>query len=58
MIYTKHKFCYLLTLMLFIGIVAVGKAQVLPFYHVTPLENDDYFTKTVFSFNPTFMKSN
>ncbi|WP_286753435.1 MULTISPECIES: hypothetical protein [Sphingobacterium] len=58
MIYTKHNLCYCLTLMLFMGIGTVGKAQVLPFYNVAPLEEDDYFTKTVFSFNPTFMKSN
>ncbi|HBI88984.1 MAG TPA: hypothetical protein DDY75_14130, partial [Sphingobacterium sp.] len=44
--------------MLFIGFVAVGKAQVLPFYNVNPLEDDDYFTKTVFSFNSNFIKSN
>ncbi|MFE2862001.1 MULTISPECIES: hypothetical protein [Sphingobacterium] len=58
MIYTKHNICYFLTLMLFIGFVAVGKAQVLPFYNVNPLEDDDYFTKTVFSFNSNFIKSN
>jgi hypothetical protein len=44
--------------MLFIGIGTIGKAQVQPFYNIAPLEDDDYFTKTVFSFNPTFMKSN
>ncbi|QQT54503.1 hypothetical protein I6I98_04380 [Sphingobacterium multivorum] len=58
MMYTKHNLSYFLTLILFFCIVAAGKAQVLPFYNVTPLEDDDYFTKTVFSFNPAFMKGN
>lgn len=58
MIYPKLKPTYLLTLILVCSIVIVGKAQVTPFYNVAPFEEDDYFTKTVFPFNPTFMKSN
>ncbi|REC62237.1 hypothetical protein DRF65_11015 [Chryseobacterium pennae] len=33
------------------------RAQVSSFFNVAPFEDDDYFTKTVFPFNPTFIKS-
>jgi len=35
-----------------------GIAQMEPFYHVTPMAIEGYFTKTIFPFNPTFMKAN
>lgn len=38
--------------------VLVSKAQLIPFYTVTPFEEENYFTKTVFPFNPTFIKHN
>jgi len=46
-----------------IGILAyfspvMGKAQMISFYQVTPVEIPGYFTKTIFPFNPTFMKGN
>jgi hypothetical protein len=56
--YTKHDLSYFLTLILFFCTVTVGKAQVVPFYNVTPMEDNDYFTKTIFSFNPIFIKIN
>ncbi|AZA76458.1 hypothetical protein EG347_02415 [Chryseobacterium sp. G0186] len=35
-----------------------GKAQGIPFYTVSPFKDEGYFTKTVFPFNPAFMKTN
>ncbi|MBZ4187427.1 hypothetical protein [Niabella beijingensis] len=32
-------------------------AQTIPFYKVTPFEEEGYFSKTVFSFNPDFIKA-
>lgn len=57
MIYPTYKFTPFLSLILICGIM-VCKAQIVPFYKVSPFEDDDYFTKTVFPFNPAFMKSN
>ena len=54
----KYKLNFFLTALLLSGCVLVSKAQVTPFYTVAPFEEDDYFTKTVFPFNPAFVKSN
>ncbi|QIH32630.1 hypothetical protein [Sphingobacterium sp. DR205] len=34
-----------------------GMAQMESFYHVTPMAIEGYFTKTIFPFNPTFIKA-
>lgn len=58
MIYPKYKLSSFLTLILLCSTIITAKAQVTNFYTVTPFEDDDYFTKTVFPFNPVFMKNN
>ncbi|MCD2425487.1 hypothetical protein LQ567_22070 [Niabella pedocola] len=42
---------------IFILTVCSGIAQTPPFYKVTPFEEEGYFSKTVFPFNPAFIKS-
>ncbi len=58
MIYPRYKLTSLVTLILLCCIMITGKGQIATFYTVTPFEEDDYFTKTVFPFNPTFIKNN
>ncbi|MCF3112075.1 hypothetical protein LL912_25025 [Niabella sp. CC-SYL272] len=42
---------------IFILTVCSGIAQAPPFYKVTPFEEEGYFSKTVFTFNPEFIKA-
>jgi hypothetical protein len=56
--YSGNKLIPFFTGLLFCCSVFVSKAQVSPFYTVTPFEEDGYFSKTVFPFNPAFLKSN
>lgn len=53
--YLKHQFISFLTWILLCASLS-GKSQKPSFYTVTPFQDDDYFTKTVFPFNPAFIK--
>lgn len=58
MTYPEYRLTSFLTLILVWSIMISSKAQGIPFYTVSPFEDEGYFTKTVFPFNPAFMKAN
>lgn len=58
MMHLKHKLISFLTCILIGSMMIAVKAQEIPFYTVSPFEEEGYFTKTVFPFNPAFIKKN
>jgi hypothetical protein len=56
MIRSIYLLAYTLIVFLFGGSISLSNAQAIPFYRVTPFDEEEYFTKTVFSFNPAFIK--
>jgi hypothetical protein len=59
MLHSKYKFISFLSSIFICCIIVNVKAQVVePFYIATPFDEEIYFTKTAFPFNPSFMKNN
>lgn len=58
MINSKYKFISFLTVLFICFTIVHAKAQTASFYITVPFEEENYFTKTVFPFNPVFIKNN
>lgn len=53
----KHLFITSLLTSIVMMAGYVGNAQTVPFYKITPFKEEGYFSKTVFAFNPDFIKA-